>query len=68
LILHPVALLLLPALSKSILLAASNPRQLTNSMPGVFPMAEDNIIQSMVIEGGGLPRPSSAFRRASPRR
>jgi hypothetical protein len=35
LILHPVALLLLPALCKSILLVASNSRQLTNSMPGV---------------------------------
>src|SRR5262249_40148835 len=34
-ILHPVALLLLPALSKSILLIARNSRQLTNSMLGV---------------------------------
>jgi hypothetical protein len=34
-ILHPVALLLLPALSKSILLVASNSGQLTNSMLGV---------------------------------
>src|SRR5215831_5450032 len=33
--LHPVALLLLPAPSKSILLVASNSRQLTNSMPAV---------------------------------
>jgi hypothetical protein len=33
LILHPVSLLLLPALSKSILLVASNSRQLNNSIP-----------------------------------
>src|SRR6516164_9734990 len=37
--LHPVALLLLPAPSKSILLVASNSRQLTNSMPAVVPFS-----------------------------